>query len=163
MNSTYNQRIVRNVYGFPVNYNNPKYRRQALNRVNQPENILPTEIDNQTSTQTVSTSISVKQSSLDDASTYGRLKFNPLSTQKIQIKRKAPVKDIAIQFDIIKRRAIENFNKAQNGETIPIKESGYLFTISKLTKSGQGNILFGLNSINALAHDLEGFSEILAQ
>ena len=150
-NSTYNQRIVRNVYGFPVNYNNPKYRRKSLNRVNQPENILPTEIDNQTSTQTVSTSISVKQSSLDDASTYGRLKFNPLSTQKIQIKRKAPVKNIAIQFDIIKQRAIENFNKAQNGETTPIEDSGYLLTPSKLSKSGKGNILLGFSSINALS------------
>lgn len=137
------------------------YRRPPNFQSEPPPRNLPTEIDNQTSFQTpLGASINVS-STISDPD-LSRLMFNPLSTGKKGIKRNGVNKAILYQYLKAQKLAIKAREKLEkDNEPVPPQHSGFLIATSQLAGlKGQGSILFGLESLSALAQSYRALSTI---
>lgn len=134
------------------NYAQPGYRNYPPPYIIPPP-ILPTDIDNQTSTSTpVGSSITIKLSTTIDQVVCGKTKFHPDSSQKKVIKRKINFDDILNRYIQAQKSSIDAIDKLKANEPIPIQHSGFLVSTEKLNGlKGQGNIIYGISAISTLA------------
>lgn len=141
---------------------NSSYRPYPQTTITEPPKRLPTEVDNQTVTKTsIGASISVrKQQDANESYNRGVLKFNPLSTQYKQKLRKIPSKQLISNFTEAQKRG----QKAQENKLLEpqkIEQLGFLITTSDLAGfKGDGNFLYGLESISALSQAIKAMNSI---
>lgn len=161
-NKTLNNPVVPQTFPPKFNYRQPPKIWRSPPQISLPDPILPTDIDNQTSTQTpVGASINVGASVQIDRYKMGKLIFHPHSTNKKGIKRKVPKNFLALGYQKAQKEAIDAIAKLKNGEPTPIEYSGWLVSNSNLDGlRGNGHILMGINSIAALAQTYRALSSI---
>lgn len=148
-------------YQRPLPSNSP-YRPYPQTTITEPPKRLPTEVDNQTATNTpIGASISVrKQQEANENVNRGVLKFNPLSTQYKQKLRKIPSKQLVAEF----KEAQERGKKAQENKLLKpqkIEHLGFLVTTSNLAGfKGDGSFLYGLESVSALSQTIKAMNSL---
>lgn len=140
------------VYRRPFNYRIKRYKYDPQ-PLFIPAPILPVEIDTQTSfASPAGTSINIKNATDEERSIFGKTKFHPASSQKKGLKRTTADGKILNQYQKAQQEAINSLETAKNNEPVPIEHQGYLYATSNLAGlTGSGHILFGINSISALA------------
>ena len=161
-NKTVNNPVVPQVFPPRFNYREPPRVFRSPPALRLPDPILPTDIDNQTATQTpLGSSINVGASVQSDRYKMGKLIFHPYSTNKKGIRRNVPSNFLALEYQKAQQEAVDAISNIQNGEPTPIEYSGWLVSSSNLSGlKGTGHILMGINSISALAQTYRALSSI---
>ncbi|MBD2395687.1 hypothetical protein H6G11_15690 [Cyanobacterium aponinum FACHB-4101] len=145
-NKTVTNPVIPQIFPPKYNYQQPPRIWRSPPQISLPDPILPTDIDNQTATQTpVGASINVGAAVQNNRYKMGKTIFHPASTQKKAIRRKVPKNFLALAYQNAQNEAIKAIDTLKNGQPAPIEYPSFVMFRDKIIEEKEKWNLGGLD------------------